>query len=1164
MLVMAIEAARQLADKTRELKGYRIKETNFHKAMVVPSDEDGLETNFFLRRQKATRSQQIEWSDFRLCSYANGEWVDNCSGVVGLEYDEANDEVDNGREAREDSTLRKHSFKSIVERCKRFVKPEQLYRILRLSGYDFGPTFQVLREIFCNDENEAIAVLDPLSWRHKLSKLNVQSHVIHPTCLDGVLQTTSVNLTKGGRRHISTTYPTRIEDLWISADLSSSLEGPILRVSGKSAIKGLREVETSIVAMDFLQEKPQIVVNGFQATALANLNSVSTNNSEQRRLCFNIDWKPDLDLMDNDQITKYCKSATSFEFPGNAMVQRNKDLELTCVLFMANTLAEVNPRHLVRSTPHLQKYYQWMQWELSRRDIKEPVHGHLGWKRLIEDQAFTESLFDRMEHLDPVGKLIVTVGRQHTGILRGQVDVMELLFSTDLATEFYRYIAEIDPNYRKFAVYLDALAHKNPGLRILEIGAGTGGTTAPALDALSQQGEAKNSSPRFLRYTFTDISSGFFEKAKARFAKYGDRMDFRTLDIEKDPIQQAFEAESYDLIIAANVLHATSDLGTTLQNTRKLLKTHGKMILFELCNPSLLRVPFSFGMLSGWWLSSEKHRQESPLMKEDSWHETLSTNGFSGADVVLRDYEDQLNHTVSMIISTASESISLEVAYPKIIIVASMTSSTQGQVAERLSTHFASSITPVQCAVVDPRDVVRTAFEQSFCLFLPELDQPYLIDLDSDKLTGLQKIVASANGILWLTQAGIAAIKPDFALVEGLSRTVRSENMSLRLVTLAIQDPQEIVGTISAIIKATSELFQSEQGITESEYLENDGLLQISRVVEDHDMNEEIFTATGSPKSQLLPFGHQPDRPLKLEIAVPGIIDTLNFVDDPLPKQDLSADEVQVRVCACGVNFSDVLLVLGQITGDFLGTECSGIVERVGHDVINVRPGSRVCCFANGVFRSYVRVKSELLVEIPEDLSFATAAGIPTVYCTAYHALFNIARMTEGETILIHSAAGGVGQAAIQLAKMIGAEIFATVGTEVKKSLIMELYDIPEDHIFSSRHKSFSQGIKRTTRNQGVDVILNSIAGWGLRESWDCIAKFGRFVEIGRSDIYSHASLPMWPFSKCATFASEDLTIMAQEKASLLGSILRAVIELLKEGKITSKHPRHTPSTHPC
>lgn len=213
MLVIAIEAARQRADKARELKGYRIKETNFHKAMIIPSDEDGLETNFFLRPHRATSGQQCEWSDFRLCSYTNGEWVDNCSGIVGLQYNETHDEVDNGKEAREDLASRKQTFKSLVDRCKRSVKPEKLYSTLRSSGYQFGPTFQVLHDICCNNENEATALLDPLSWRHKLPELSVQSYVIHPTCLDGVLQTTSVILTKGGRNHIPTIYPTRILSL---------------------------------------------------------------------------------------------------------------------------------------------------------------------------------------------------------------------------------------------------------------------------------------------------------------------------------------------------------------------------------------------------------------------------------------------------------------------------------------------------------------------------------------------------------------------------------------------------------------------------------------------------------------------------------------------------------------------------------------------------------------------------------------------------------------------------------------------------------------------------------------------------------------------------------------------------------------------------------------
>ena len=1155
MLVMAIEASRQLADKTRKLRGYRIKETNFHKAMVIPSDEEGLETNFFLRPHKTTNGQQCEWSDFRLCSYANGEWVDNCSGIVGLQYDETYDEVDDGREECEGLATREQSFRAQVDRCKRPVKPEKLYSILRLSGYNFGPTFQVLHEIFCNDEDEATALLDPLSWRQKLPNLAVQTHIIHPTCLDGVLQTTSIILTKGGRSHIPTTYPTRIDDIWISGDLCSDVRCPILRVAGKSVVERLREVETSIVAMDLLGE-PRIVINGFRATALANLNSASTDNSEQRRLCFNLDWKPDLDLMDNDQVTRYCNSAINLNTQNDAMIQQNKELELTCALFMAKTLTNVTSEDLVTFMPHIQKYYQWMEQKLTEYGTEESASGQSGWRSLVEDQICTENLFDRIEHLNPAGKLIVTVGRQHIGILRGQVDVMELLFSSDLATDFYQYLAEQDPNYRKLAVYLDALAHKNPGLRILEIGAGTGGTTAPALNALSQQGQTNGRSARYSQYTFTDISSGFFEKAKTRFAEHGERIDFRTLNIEKDPLQQGFEAESYDLIIAANVLHATSDLGVTLRNTRKLLTRNGKLILFEVCNPSLLRVPFPFGILSGWWLSSEKDRQDGPLMEEAGWHEALSTSGYTGADVVLRDHQDQVSHNVSMIISTASENVSSGMSPAGIVIVASVKSSIQSQAAEQLKAYFASTIPLVACVVTDPEGFIRSGFEQTFCVFLPELDRPFLLELDSDKLMCLQKIVVSASGILWVTQAGIAAMNPDFALVEGLSRTVRSENGNLKFVTLAVENPQEIAGIVVAIVKTTSEIFQREEGPLESEYLENEGLLQISRLVEDHDMNEELFTATGSPKSQLMPFGNLPERALKLEIPIPGILETLRFVDDPAPKQDLPADEIEVRVHACGVNFSDVLIVLGQVGGDNLGTECSGIVERVGHSVTNIKPGARVCCIAYGAFRTYVRVKIDLLVEIPDDISLAAAAGIPTIYCTAYHALFNVARMTKGETILIRSAAGGVGQAAIQLSKMVGAEIYATVGTKIKKALIMELYGIPEDHIFSSRNKSFAQGVQRMTKNRGVDVILNSIAGWGLRESWDCIGNFGRFVEIGKSDIYSHASLPMWPFSKCATFASGDLTIMAKDKPSLLGSILRAVIDLFRAGKITGKYSR--------
>lgn len=131
----------------------------------------------------------------------------------------------------------------------------------------------------------------------------------------------------------------------------------------------------------------------------------------------------------------------------------------------------------------------------------------------------------------------------------------------------------------------------------------------------------------------------------------------------------------------------------------------------------------------------------------------------------------------------------------------------------------------------------------------------------------------------------------------------------------------------------------------------------------------------------------------------------------------------------------------------------------------------------------------------------ATAASLPLAYSTAYYAFFEAAKLRKGETVLIHGAAGAVGQAAIVLAQQVGVEIFATVSSSTKKQVLIEQFGISEDHIFNSRDHSFAKGVKRMTNNRGVDVVLNSLAGEALQESWHCIALFGRFVEMGMKDI---------------------------------------------------------------
>ena len=147
------------------------------------------------------------------------------------------------------------------------------------------------------------------------------------------------------------------------------------------------------------------------------------------------------------------------------------------------------------------------------------------------------------------------------------------------------------------------------------------------------------------------------------------------------------------------------------------------------------------------------------------------------------------------------------------------------------------------------------------------------------------------------------------------------------------------------------------------------------------------------------------------------------------------------------------------------------------------KPGDRVITFRPGCFRTFLRNPEVMFQKVPDEMSFEGAASIPCIYCTPYYSIFDVARLRKNESILIHSAAGGVGQAAIILAQYIGADIFVTVSSEVKKSFLINKYNIPEDHIFNSRDYGFAAGTKRMTNAKGVDVVLNPLAG-GLRQTW--------------------------------------------------------------------------------
>jgi emericellamide synthase (highly reducing iterative type I polyketide synthase) len=185
-------------------------------------------------------------------------------------------------------------------------------------------------------------------------------------------------------------------------------------------------------------------------------------------------------------------------------------------------------------------------------------------------------------------------------------------------------------------------------------------------------------------------------------------------------------------------------------------------------------------------------------------------------------------------------------------------------------------------------------------------------------------------------------------------------------------------------------------------------------------------------------------------------------------------------------------------------------------------------------------------------MSFEGAASLPIVWTTVYYSIIDQGRLRKGESVLIHSAAGAVGQATIMLAQYIGAEVFATVGSDAKRQFLIGKFGIPEDHTFSSRNVEFHQGIMSITNGRGVDVVLNSLSGEMFRESCNVVAPFGRFVEIGRKDLMDDALMPMEFLLKNITFAYVDLALVIEKAKPLAQRLLHDVVGLASAGAI---HP---------
>jgi NADPH:quinone reductase-like Zn-dependent oxidoreductase len=208
-----------------------------------------------------------------------------------------------------------------------------------------------------------------------------------------------------------------------------------------------------------------------------------------------------------------------------------------------------------------------------------------------------------------------------------------------------------------------------------------------------------------------------------------------------------------------------------------------------------------------------------------------------------------------------------------------------------------------------------------------------------------------------------------------------------------------------------------------------------------------------------------------------------------------------------------------------------------------------------GAFATATRTKASFAFKLPTDMSFEAGATLPLAYSTAYYSLIELGRLHEDDSVLIHAAARAVGQAAISLAQMIGAEVFVTVGSAEKKDFLMKEYNIPEDHIFYSRNTSFGKSLRAVTNGNGVDVVLNCLAGDALRESWDCLNKFGRLIDVGTRINSTSINLDIAQFENNSSFMTVDMMALADERPKLMARVLADVSKLIKYQKVQPISP---------
>ena len=773
-----------------------------------------------------------------------------------------------------------------------------------------------------------------------------------------------------------------------------------------------------------------------------------------------------------------------------------------------------------------------------------------------------DAFADRMVERYPHGVTEIGLFRRCGGALgqalRGEADPLTLLFSSGDPTPADLYlkapVARAANGMLRDAVR--ALVARLPAgrrLRVVEVGAGTGSATSAILPELPEG--------RFL-YTYTDISAGFFAEAESRFGDAGGCIEYRPLDIEKDPIGQGFERHGYDLMIASNVLHATRYLQETLGHCRDLLAPAGHLVALENLS-GLGWMDLTFGQLDGWWRFADDYRPHHALASPAVWRRALADAGFTGAEVLGVDESDtSVTPDKGVIVAQGPADVKES---PGAWVVTGDGGDLGSELAADLAARnqtvvLANGAAPDgEIPSVNGPGVFEIAVEperrESWGSVLAGLpaDLPFSGVVHLASLDGHGTTATTAEVAEDVRKAGASAL----ALTQAVADADLTPASGLWFVTRGAQVlERESTGEIAgATLWGFGKAVAREAPHLQARMLD----LDPAPLAPAPDLANELLYPDGEnhlayrrgtrQAARLVRAGTEGERlmlPEDPEWALapdPEGVFEKPYVK-PLPAPPLEPRQVRVAVEAAGLNFWDVFRSLGFIPEGNLGREMCGRILEVGSEVSRVSVGDPIVGLGFGAFAAAMVTHEELVAPAPPGFSVTGLATIPSAFVSAALS-FEFTGLEAGERVLIHAGAGGVGLAAIQWVQAAGAEVFATASAP-KQGYLRSL---GVEHVFDSRQTAFGEEILEATGGAGVDIVLNSLTGEGFIEaSLACLRQGGRFVEMARRDILSEGE--MAAARPDVRYHILELDVLKKTDPEAVGRVFRDVMARVAAGEL--------------